>query len=250
VGCKVDKTGCPGDQDGDGVCDGVDQCPDTPKGATVDSLGCPHDADRDSVPDGIDQCPDTPAGAKVDGKGCPIDTDGDGVPDGIDQCPDTPAGVSVDAKGCLTDVSKREMELTDTGMMRVSRVDFTDGPSSIPDATRGQLEAVGAVLVKWPTLKIEIGAHTDSKSSASASKKLSDSRAKAVLAYLLQRYPALDKKQFTTKAYGATRPIADNGTSTGRATNNRIELVVLNKGELVKQVQSRQAKPAPGDTKK
>src|SRR3989441_8991112 len=33
----------------------------------------------------IDQCPNTPPGATVDAKGCPLDSDGDGVPDGIDR---------------------------------------------------------------------------------------------------------------------------------------------------------------------
>ena len=40
----------------------------------------PVDADGDSVCDGIDQCPDTPKGAKVDKTGCPIDSDGDASP--------------------------------------------------------------------------------------------------------------------------------------------------------------------------
>jgi outer membrane protein OmpA-like peptidoglycan-associated protein len=39
----------------------------------VDGQGCPQDADGDGVCDGIDQCPNTPAGLKVDEKGCPIE---------------------------------------------------------------------------------------------------------------------------------------------------------------------------------
>jgi outer membrane protein OmpA-like peptidoglycan-associated protein len=102
-GVVVDKQGCPIDTDGDGVYDGIDQCPNTPHGAKVDTVGCPIDSDGDGVADGIDQCPDTPAGAKVDAVGCPIDSDGDGVPDGIDRCPDTPRGATVDALGCPSD---------------------------------------------------------------------------------------------------------------------------------------------------
>jgi OOP family OmpA-OmpF porin len=102
-GAVVDAKGCPIDSDGDGVPDGIDQCPNTPKGAVVDAKGCPIDSDGDGVPDGIDQCPDTPKGAVVDAVGCPIDSDGDGVPDGIDQCPNTPKGAVVDAKGCPID---------------------------------------------------------------------------------------------------------------------------------------------------
>ncbi|HSO22666.1 MAG TPA: thrombospondin type 3 repeat-containing protein, partial [Chondromyces sp.] len=88
------------DDDGDGVANHLDRCPDTPKGVTVDAEGCPVDSDGDGVPDYLDKCPGTPAGVKVNADGCPIDSDGDGVPDARDLCPDTPRGMAVDANGC------------------------------------------------------------------------------------------------------------------------------------------------------
>ncbi|HKQ96819.1 MAG TPA: OmpA family protein [Candidatus Polarisedimenticolia bacterium] len=102
-GAKVDAKGCPIDSDGDGVADGLDKCPGTAKGVKVGSDGCPMDSDKDGVFDGTDQCPDTPAGSKVDAKGCPTDADGDGVADGLDKCPGTPKGVKVNAEGCPID---------------------------------------------------------------------------------------------------------------------------------------------------
>jgi OOP family OmpA-OmpF porin len=36
----------------------------------VDAKGCPGDDDNDGVPNGIDKCPGTPAGIKVDAEGC------------------------------------------------------------------------------------------------------------------------------------------------------------------------------------
>lgn len=60
--------GCP-DSDGDGIADKDDKCADTPKGWKVDASGCPLDQDKDGVPDAIDECP-TVAGLK-DNKGCP-----------------------------------------------------------------------------------------------------------------------------------------------------------------------------------
>lgn len=92
-----------GDDDGDGVGNRKDRCPDTPRGATVDSRGCPFDSDKDGVPDGIDLCPRTPSGTRVDESGCPTDSDGDGVFDGSDACPDTVAGAKVDEWGCALD---------------------------------------------------------------------------------------------------------------------------------------------------
>jgi OOP family OmpA-OmpF porin len=37
----VDTHGCPIDSDGDGVCDGLDRCANTPPGTQVDEHGCP-----------------------------------------------------------------------------------------------------------------------------------------------------------------------------------------------------------------
>jgi outer membrane protein OmpA-like peptidoglycan-associated protein len=61
--------GCP-DTDGDGVADKDDKCPDTPKGWKVDATGCPLDQDKDGVPDAEHDCP-TVAGPK-ENKGCPV----------------------------------------------------------------------------------------------------------------------------------------------------------------------------------
>jgi outer membrane protein OmpA-like peptidoglycan-associated protein len=102
-GAIVDKVGCPLDSDGDGVWDGLDQCPDTPRGWPVDMKGCPLDTDGDGVADGKDKCPNTPKACTVNADGCPADADGDGVCDGIDKCPNTPKGCRVDARGCPID---------------------------------------------------------------------------------------------------------------------------------------------------
>lgn len=103
AGVEVDSVGCPLDADADGVPDYLDRCPDTPEGVEVDENGCPLDEDKDGVPDYLDQCPGTPAKVIVDSVGCPLDTDGDGVPDYLDRCADTPGGVEVDERGCPVD---------------------------------------------------------------------------------------------------------------------------------------------------
>ena len=250
-GATVDAKGCPNDSDGDGVLDGLDQCPDTPKGATVDVKGCPMDSDGDGVLDGIDQCPNTPKGAKVDAKGCPMASAGDGVPDGIDQCPDTPKGLKVDATGCPIEVTERETELLDTGMIRLQNVNFETNKADILPDSYPTLDAVGLLLTKWPQLKVEIGGHTDSRGSAVKNQKLSEARATSVRSYILSKYPTLDPKQFTVKGYGKSKPIAPNTNDLNMAKNRRVEFVVQNKDVLKKEVEKRrllkehEATPAP-----
>ena len=57
------------DTDGDGVNDGNDRCPGTPKGTKVNGKGCPEDADEDGVPDYRDKEAGTKKGAFVDENG-------------------------------------------------------------------------------------------------------------------------------------------------------------------------------------
>jgi len=248
LGCLVDKRGCSVDADGDSVCDGIDQCPDTPKGATVDAKGCPIDSDRDSVYDGIDQCPNTPLGAIVDARGCPKDSDGDGVPDGLDKCPGTPAGLQVDATGCVVEAARLEAELMETGMIRLRNVNFETGKSNLLPDSYEPLNTVGSVLIKWPDLKIEIGGHTDSRGTAKANQKLSESRAKSVRTYLVGKYPTLKPSQLTAKGYGSSRAIVPNNNEANMAKNRRVEFVVMNKDVLRREIERRRAIPKEGIT--
>ena len=227
-GAKIDKTGCPIDSDGDGVPDGIDKCDSTMKGAKVDAHGCPMDSDGDGVLDGIDQCDNTPKGAVVDAKGCPVDSDGDGVADGLDQCPNTPAGLKVDANGCPIEVSEKETELLDTGMIRLQDINFDTGKATLRPESFPLLDQVASILLQYPALTIEIGGHTDNTGTKAKNVALSDARAKSVLGYLVQKYPTLDATHFTSKGFGPDVPIASNKTVLGRAKNRRVEFKVTN----------------------
>jgi len=238
-GAKVDASGCPTDSDGDGVYDGIDQCPDTPKGATVDAKGCPSDTDGDGVMDGLDQCPNTPKGATVDAKGCPTDSDGDGVPDGIDQCPNTPAGLKVDSNGCPIEVTEKETELLDTGMIRLQNVNFETGKSALLPESYPALDEVGGILLKWPQLQIEIGGHTDSRGRVMKNQALSEARAQAVKDYLVDKFPGLAAAQLTVRGYGSNRPLVPNTSALNMSKNRRVEFKVLNRDALKKEIERR-----------
>jgi len=238
-GAKVDAKGCPMDSDGDGVFDGIDQCPDTPKGATVDAKGCPMDSDGDGVFDGLDQCPNTPKGATVDAKGCTTDSDGDGVVDGLDQCPNTPAGLKVDANGCPIEVTEKETELLDTGMIRLQNVNFETGKADLLPESFAALDEVGGILIKWPQLKIEIGGHTDSRGTAAKNQILSEHRAQSVKDYLTNKFSGLDASQLSVRGYGFSKPLVRNTTALNMAKNRRVEFKVLNRDALKKEIERR-----------
>ena len=102
----TDCSGGPSDDDGDGVVNVNDLCPNTPSGETVDANGCSNgqlDDDNDGVQNSDDVCVNTPSGETVNSEGCSdsqLDDDNDGVMNNVDACPNTPSGETVDANGC------------------------------------------------------------------------------------------------------------------------------------------------------
>jgi OOP family OmpA-OmpF porin len=227
-GVEVDARGCPVDTDGDGVADYQDRCPDTPAGASVDGQGCPIDSDNDGVFDGLDRCPNTPAGATVDGQGCPVDSDDDGVYDGLDRCPGTPAGTRVDAVGCPFPEPEPEPEprvFTLSGF----EGDVNFGFDSAELTTQGQatLRQIGDTLVTADELgTIAIEGHTDSVGADDYNLDLSRRRAEAVRDFLRENFPQLADTQFTVRGFGETQPVTSNDTDQGRAQNRRVEIRV------------------------
>jgi len=233
---------CLGDADGDGVPDAVDQCPDTPKGAKVDEKGCQLDSDGDGVTDDMDNCPNTPQGVQVDAKGCALDSDGDGVADAMDKCPGTPKGASVDARGCALDSdgdgvadyadkcpgTPKGAKVNAVGcaqQITLENVHFRLNSGELTAESKAILDQVAASLNARSDVKsIQVIGHTDSSGAAAYNQVLSEKRAKAVAAYLVSQ--GVDAERISSKGMGETQPIADNGTSEGRAKNRRVEIKV------------------------
>ena len=248
--------GKPRDGDLDGVRDWYDKCPATPIGAKVDATGCPRDADGDQVFEGLDRCEGTPAGCTVGKDGCPADADGDGVCDGLDQCANTPPGVRVDAAGCPIELGEKEIDLLDTGTIRLYGVAFQRGKATLRPQSLPALEEVAKIIQQYPSLQIEIGDHTDDQAGA-LGQKLSAERAASVLDYLKQSFPQVSSLQLTAKGYGSSQPIAPNTSELGRSRNRRVDFKVLNTSALRAERDKRRASgrgqgpvPAPADTTK
>jgi outer membrane protein OmpA-like peptidoglycan-associated protein len=87
-----------------------------------------------------------------------------------------------------------------------------------------EIERLRKVLIEYPTMKIELSGHTDNKGSSDYNKKLSDSRAKAVLDYLVKK--GISPDRMTSVGYGFDRPMAPNDTDAGRQLNRRTEFEI------------------------
>lgn len=127
--------------------------------------------------------------------------------------------------------SDAEKQLLSTGLLLLDAVYFESGKSEISINSLPYLNIIGKMLTKYPKLQIEVSGHTDNTGSLPLNVSLSQARADAVRAYMIQIAPDLSMR-CTARGYGPTQPKADNLTADGRKNNRRVELQVLNKEAL------------------
>ncbi len=101
-------------------------------------------------------------------------------------------------------------------------VEFDTDTAHLRLRSRVILDRVARSLNAWPDARVEIDGHTDSTNTDAYNRKLSRERSAAVSEYLADKGVA--PWRLTEKGYGESRPIADNATAVGRATNRRVEL--------------------------
>jgi len=100
---------------------------------------------------------------------------------------------------------------------------FISGKSVLLPSAEERLDQVAAAL-RASDRTILIEGHTDSSGSDAINQQLSQDRAQSVLDYLVSRGVA--RERIRALGLGPSRPIAENGTSEGRASNRRVEVVV------------------------
>lgn len=103
---------------------------------------------------------------------------------------------------------------------------FGTGSDRIRPESQPTLKEIGAMLTAHPELKLVIEGHTDNVGSAASNQTLSEQRAAAVKAYLVDTLH-VDAARLASKGYGDTKPAASNDTAEGRQTNRRVELVKM-----------------------
>ena len=148
------------------------------------------------------------------------------------------AGIGALAGGAIGNVMDRnEAELraqlqgTGVSVTRVGDRIVLNMPSDITFATDQDsvkpqfypvLNSVGLVLKKFNQTIVDVYGYTDSTGDDTYNYNLSQRRALAVADYLSGQ--GVDSRRFAVTGFGETRPVADNGSPSGRAQNRRVEI--------------------------
>lgn len=103
---------------------------------------------------------------------------------------------------------------------------FPTAKAELPPAVE-ELEVLITFMQSRPAVRIRIEGHTDNTGSAKTNEALSQKRAEAVKAYVVQK--GIDPRRIQTMGYGPSKPIGDNRTEFGRSLNRRTEIVITAK---------------------
>lgn len=121
-----------------------------------------------------------------------------------------------------------ELKKIDIGKTITLRNIFFDfDKATIRPESANELDRLIKLLTENPTLKIELGSHTDSKGSDDYNQKLSQSRSQSVVTYLIGK--GISGDRLVAKGYGETVPVASNDTDEGRQLNRRTDFKILSK---------------------
>ena len=110
-------------------------------------------------------------------------------------------------------------------------VNFRLGSAVLDPESKSKLDALATKALNAKAYVVEVTGHADATGNAERNRALSQRRADAVIRYLVEQHKIPLRRIVTPYGFGASEPVADNKTRSGRAENRRVEVKILvNKG--------------------
>jgi outer membrane protein OmpA-like peptidoglycan-associated protein len=120
-----------------------------------------------------------------------------------------------------TECSEQEVQPLGCGAV-IHGINFDFDSAAIRPESEGLLAALATGLKDSPAAAITVIGHTSSEGSDAYNEELSQRRAEAVAAAMVER--GLDAGRVSAEGRGEQQPIADNSTEAGRSLNRRVEI--------------------------
>jgi outer membrane protein OmpA-like peptidoglycan-associated protein len=125
----------------------------------------------------------------------------------------------------LADLAGEELLQLTSALGNFSDAYFEFDDYRIGEASFPILDQVVDIMNRYPTLRLEIAAHTDNMGSFEYNMNLSQRRAQSMVDYLVSK--GIEAERLIGKGYGESRPIAPNTTEEGKMLNRRVEFIIL-----------------------
>lgn len=124
-------------------------------------------------------------------------------------------------------IENKAAALDKTSWINFDRLTFETGKAVLMPESQEQLKNMADILKAYPSVHLKLGGYTDNKGNAKDNMKLSDERAKNVMAEIVKL--GIDASRLKAEGYGDAHPVGDNNTEEGRAANRRIAVNVIAK---------------------
>jgi adhesin transport system outer membrane protein len=166
------------------------------------------------------------------------DSDSDGIVDLWDDCVNSAPDAMVDDFGCEasapepqamnTPASAADFTLDDAQVLASFSINisFASNSSKISSEYTSSLAQVIDALKQYDNAGVIIHGHASLDGDAAYNQRLSERRASAVAALLIESAD-IDSRRITSVGYGETRPLVDEESLAANAKNRRIEATII-----------------------
>ncbi len=114
--------------------------------------------------------------------------------------------------------------IAETGSANVYGLHFDTNSARLRPDSAQVLAAILGLVNSKPGSRWIIDGHTDNQGGAALNQRLSEARAASVVSWLAAHGVTADRLK--AEGFGASHPVADNATESGRALNRRVEIAL------------------------
>lgn len=104
-------------------------------------------------------------------------------------------------------------------------VEFDTDKAMVKDKYYDEIKKVSNFMKEFPDTNVTVEGHTDEIGSQEYNQALSESRAKSVRQYMIDKF-GMDGSRISAVGYGEELPVATNDTEEGRQKNRRVDAVM------------------------
>jgi OOP family OmpA-OmpF porin len=105
-------------------------------------------------------------------------------------------------------------------------VNFDFDKADVKPEFLSEIEDVALFMEQHPDVVVELEGHTDSRGTEAYNLDLSQRRADAVRAELIERFEVASSR-VSARGFGESQPVASNDSNAGRASNRRVITVII-----------------------
>lgn len=131
----------------------------------------------------------------------------------------------MDFQEFVQDIRLKKIEIGNSIVLR--NIFFDSDKATLRKESDAELEHLVKLLKENPSVKIELGSHTDADGTPDYNQKLSEARSASVTSFLVSKGIATGR--VVAKGYGESKPIAANTTQEGKQKNRRTEFRIIEK---------------------